>query len=416
MGIKESSLQTYLVGGAVRDTLLGLPTTDQDWVVVGTTPTIMLNLGYEQVGSDFPVFLHPRTKQEYALARTERKSGHGYTGFTCNAAPDVTLEQDLLRRDLTINAIAQDQHGQLIDPYHGQHDLEHKILRHVSPAFSEDPLRVLRVARFAARFAHLGFTIAAETMALMQEIVISGELENLTPERVWKEWHKSLSSYNPHVFLRVLRQCGALAVIMPEMDALFGVPQPAKWHPEIDCGIHTLLVAKQAALLSDNTIIRFAAQVHDLGKALSPKDDLPHHKTHCRDGIKPIKKLCQRIKVPNDYRDLALLVCAQHTKIHHAQEMRASTFITIFDQIDAWRKPERITQLAICCRADARGRQGLEDTEYPQADILIATFAIAQRVAVQPIIAAGFTGGEIKHQLAQARIEAVDEYLQRTRT
>ena len=416
MGIKEFSLQTYLVGGAVRDTLLGLPTTDQDWVVVGTTPTIMLNLGYEQVGSDFPVFLHPRTKQEYALARTERKSGHGYTGFTCNAAPDVTLEQDLLRRDLTINAIAQDQHGQLIDPYHGQHDLEHKILRHVSPAFSEDPLRVLRVARFAARFSHLGFTIAAETMALMQEIVISGELENLTPERVWKEWHKSLSSHNPHVFLRVLRQCGALAVIMPEMDALFGVPQPAKWHPEIDCGIHTLLVAKQAALLSDNTIIRFAAQVHDLGKALSPKDDLPHHKTHCRDGIKPIKKLCQRIKVPNDYRDLALLVCAQHTKIHHAQEMRANTFITIFDQIDAWRKPERITQLAICCRADARGRQGLEDTEYPQADILIATFAIAQRVAVQPIIAAGFTGVEIKHQLAQARTQAVDEYLQRTRT
>ncbi|OBU17681.1 multifunctional CCA tRNA nucleotidyl transferase/2'3'-cyclic phosphodiesterase/2'nucleotidase/phosphatase [Photobacterium aquimaris] len=409
-------MQTYLVGGAVRDTLLGLPITDQDWVVVGTTPTAMLDLGYEQIGTDFPVFLHPRTKQEYALARTERKSGHGYTGFTCYAAADVTLEQDLLRRDLTINAIAQDQHGQLVDPYHGKHDLEHKILRHVSPAFSEDPLRVLRVARFAARFAHLGFTIAAETMALMQEIVISGELANLTPERVWKEWQKSLSSDDPQVFLSVLRQCGALAVVMPEIDALFGVPQPEKWHPEIDCGIHTLLVAKQAAQLSDSTIIRFAAQVHDLGKALSPKDDLPHHKTHCRDGIKPIKKLCQRIKVPNEYRDLALLVCAQHTKIHHAQEMRASTFITIFDQIDGWRKPERIAQLAICCRADARGRQGLEDTLYPQADILIAVFDIAQAVSVKPIIAAGFTGADIKHQLAQSRIAAVDDYLQQHRS
>ncbi|OBU25017.1 multifunctional CCA addition/repair protein [Photobacterium aquimaris] len=409
-------MQTYLVGGAVRDTLLGLPITDQDWVVVGTTPTAMLDLGYEQIGTDFPVFLHPQTKQEYALARTERKSGHGYTGFTCYAAADVTLEQDLLRRDLTINAIAQDQHGQLVDPYHGKHDLEHKILRHVSPAFSEDPLRVLRVARFAARFAHLGFTIAAETMALMQEIVISGELANLTPERVWKEWQKSLSSDDPHIFLTVLRQCGALAVIMPEIDALFGVPQPPKWHPEIDCGIHTLLVAKQAALLSDSTTIRFAAQVHDLGKALSPKDDLPHHKTHCRDGIKPIKKLCQRIKVPNEYRDLALLVCAQHTKIHHAQEMRANTFITIFDQIDGWRKPERIAQLATCCRADARGRQGLEDTLYPQADILIAVFDIAQAVSVKPIIAAGFTGADIKHQLAQSRIAAVDDYLKQHRT
>lgn len=409
-------MQTYLVGGAVRDTLLGLPITDQDWVVVGTTPTAMLDLGYEQIGTDFPVFLHPRTKQEYALARTERKSGHGYTGFTCYAAADVTLEQDLLRRDLTINAIAQDQHGQLIDPYHGKHDLDHKILRHISPAFSEDPLRVLRVARFAARFAHLGFTVAAETMALMQEIVISGELATLTPERVWKEWQKSLSSDDPQVFLSVLRQCGALAVVMPEIDALFGIPQPEKWHPEIDCGIHTLLVAKQAAQLSDNTIIRFAAQVHDLGKALSPKNDLPHHKTHCRDGIKPIKKLCQRIKIPNEYRDLALLVCAQHTKIHHAQEMRASTFITIFDQIDGWRKPERIAQLAICCRADARGRQGLEDTLYPQADILIAVFNIAQAVSVKPIIAAGFTGADIKHQLSQSRITAVDEYLKQHRT
>lgn len=408
-------MQTYLVGGAVRDTLLGLTVKDKDWVVVGTTPEAMLAAGFEQIGSDFPVFLHPKTKQEHALARTERKSGHGYTGFVCYSAPDVTLEQDLLRRDLTINAIAQAPNGDLIDPYHGQQDITNKVLRHVSPAFAEDPLRVLRVARFAARFAHLGFTVAPETMALMQEMVVSGELASLTPERVWKEWEKSLSSNDPQMFLTVLRQCGALAVVMPEIDALFGVPQPEKWHPEIDCGIHTLLVAKKAAELSADKTIRFAAQVHDLGKALSPKDDLPHHKMHCRDGIKPIKALCQRLRVPNEYRDLALLVCEQHTKIHHAEEMRADTFIKIFDQIDAWRKPERVAQLATCCRADARGRTHFEQTPYPQADIFQAVFAIAQQVDVKAIVAAGFKGAEIREQLAAKRIEAVTLHLKTTR-
>ncbi|PSW42339.1 multifunctional CCA addition/repair protein [Photobacterium leiognathi] len=408
-------MQTYLVGGAVRDTLLGLTVTDKDWVVVGTTPEAMLAAGFEQIGSDFPVFLHPKTKQEHALARTERKSGHGYTGFVCYSAPDVTLEQDLLRRDLTINAIAQAPNGELIDPYHGQQDITDKVLRHVSPAFAEDPLRVLRVARFAARFAHLGFTVAPETMALMQEMVVSGELASLTPERVWKEWEKSLSSDDPQIFLAVLRQCGALAIVMPEIDALFGVPQPEKWHPEIDCGIHTLLVAKKAAELSADKTIRFAAQVHDLGKALSPKDDLPHHKMHCRDGIKPIKALCQRLRVPNEYRDLALLVCEQHTKIHHAEEMRADTFIKIFDQIDAWRKPERVAQLATCCRADARGRTHFEQTPYPQADIFQAVFAIAQQVDVKAIVAAGFKGAEIREQLAAKRIEAVALHLKATR-
>ncbi|WP_318407959.1 multifunctional CCA addition/repair protein [Photobacterium leiognathi] len=408
-------MQTYLVGGAVRDTLLGLTVTDKDWVVVGTTPEAMLAAGFEQIGSDFPVFLHPKTKQEHALARTERKSGHGYTGFVCYSAPDVTLEQDLLRRDLTINAIAQAPNGELIDPYHGQQDITDKVLRHVSPAFAEDPLRVLRVARFAARFAHLGFTVAPETMALMQEMVVSGELASLTPERVWKEWEKSLSSDDPQMFLTVLRQCGALAIVMPEIDALFGVPQPEKWHPEIDCGIHTLLVAKKAAELSADKTIRFAAQVHDLGKALSPKDDLPHHKMHCRDGIKPIKALCQRLRVPNEYRDLALLVCEQHTKIHHAGEMRADTFIKIFDQIDAWRKPERVAQLATCCRADARGRTHFEQTPYPQADIFQAVFAIAQQVDVKAIVAAGFKGAEIREQLAAKRIEAVALHLKATR-
>ncbi len=408
-------MQTYLVGGAVRDTLLNLTVTDKDWVVVGTTPEAMLAAGFEQIGSDFPVFLHPKTKQEHALARTERKSGHGYTGFVCYSAPDVTLEQDLQRRDLTINAIAQAPTGELIDPYHGQQDLHDKILRHVSPAFSEDPLRVLRVARFAARFAHLGFTVAPETIALMQEMVISGELESLTPERVWKEWEKSLSSDDPQVFLTVLRQCGALSVVMPEIDALFGVPQPEKWHPEIDCGIHTLLVAKKAAELTTDKTIRFAAQVHDLGKALSPKEDLPHHKTHCRDGIKPIKALCQRLRIPNDFRDLALLVCEQHTKIHYAEEMRADTFIKIFDQIDAWRKPDRVAQLATCCRADARGRTHFEQTPYQQADILQAVFKTALTVDVKAIVAAGFKGAEIREQLALKRIEAVAQYLKATR-
>ncbi|KJG37467.1 2', 3'-cyclic nucleotide 2'-phosphodiesterase [Photobacterium angustum] len=408
-------MQTYLVGGAVRDTLLNLTVTDKDWVVVGTTPEAMLAAGFEQIGSDFPVFLHPKTKQEHALARTERKSGHGYTGFICYSAPDVTLEQDLQRRDLTINAIAQSPTGELIDPYHGQQDLHDKILRHVSPAFSEDPLRVLRVARFAARFAHLGFTVAPETISLMQEMVISGELESLTPERVWKEWEKSLSSDDPQVFLTVLRQCGALSVVMPEIDALFGVPQPEKWHPEIDCGIHTLLVAKKAAELTTDKTIRFAAQVHDLGKALSPKEDLPHHKTHCRDGIKPIKALCQRLRIPNDFRDLALLVCEQHTKIHYAEEMRADTFIKIFDQIDAWRKPDRVAQLATCCRADARGRTHFEETPYQQADILQAVFKTALTVDVKAIVAAGFKGAEIREQLALKRTEAVAQYLKETR-
>lgn len=400
-------MQTYLVGGAVRDALLGLPVKDKDWVVVGATPQQMLDLGYSQVGSDFPVFLHPKTKQEFALARTERKSGKGYTGFICHSAPDVTLEQDLMRRDLTVNAIAQADDGSLVDPYNGQQDLLDKQLRHVSPAFVEDPLRVLRVARFAARFAHLGFTVAPETLALMQDMVVAGELAALTPERVWKEWEKSLSSENPEVFLKVLRQCGALGVIMPEIDALFGVPQPEQWHPEIDTGLHTLLVAEQAAKLSTDTAVRFAAQVHDLGKALTPAEEWPSHKMHCQTGLGAIKTLCQRLRIPNEYRDTALVVCAQHTKVHHANELRPGTFIKIFDQVDAWRKPERIKQLALCCRADVRGRTGHEDDPYRQADILQAVFAAAQNVAVKPIVEAGFTGKAIKEQLAMHRADAV---------
>ncbi|KKC98140.1 multifunctional CCA addition/repair protein [Photobacterium halotolerans] len=406
-------MDIYLVGGAVRDKLLGLPVKDKDWVVVGTTPQHMLDQGFSQVGSDFPVFLHPKTKEEYALARTERKSGKGYTGFECYAAPDVTLEQDLMRRDLTINAIAEAQDGTLFDPYQGQQDIEKRQLRHVSQAFVEDPLRVLRVARFAARFAPQGFTVAPETLALMQEMVADGELEALTPERVWQEWERALHTERPDIFLTVLRQCGALGVVMPEIDALFGVPQPEKWHPEIDTGIHTLMVSYQAALLSDDPVIRFCAQVHDLGKALSPKADLPSHKLHCQLGMDVIRTLCQRLRVPNHYRDTALMVCAQHTKVHRAQEMRPATFIRLFDQIDAWRKPERVEQLAICCRADIRGRTGFEDDPYPQADILLDVFRAVQRVEVKPIIEAGYQGAAIKEQLAIRRTEAAAQALGR---
>ncbi len=298
-------MKHYLVGGAVRDALLGLPVMDKDWVVVGATVKQMQTTGYQQVGQDFPVFLHPKTHEEYALARTERKSGQGYTGFVCDFSPDISLEADLQRRDLTINAIAQDEDGTLIDPYGGQQDLQNRILRHVSPAFSEDPLRVLRVARFAARFAHLGFTLADNTLALMKQMVANDELAHLTPERVWREWEKSLSSERPDVFISALRACGALAVVMPEIDALYGVPNPANWHPEVDTGIHTEMVSRYAASLTDDPFIRFAAQVHDLGKALTPASILPGHRGHGDRGLPVIKALCGRLKIPNQYRDLA---------------------------------------------------------------------------------------------------------------
>ncbi|MGC9492541.1 multifunctional CCA addition/repair protein, partial [Vibrio genomosp. F10] len=294
-------MQVYLVGGAVRDQLLNIDVYDKDWVVVGSSPNEMLAQGFSAVGKDFPVFLHPKTKQEHALARTERKTGAGYKGFECYFSADVTLEEDLLRRDLTINAIAQDKQGNYIDPYGGQKDLDQRILRHVSDAFTEDPLRVLRVARFAAKLKHLDFSIAPETMALMKTISASGELEQLTAERVWQEWHKSLSTNDPQEFLSVLQECGALNVVIPEISRLFGVPQPEKWHPEIDTGIHTLMVAQQAALLSPSLPVRFASQVHDLGKGITPEKEWPSHKMHCHTGIKLIKTLCNRVRVPNEF-------------------------------------------------------------------------------------------------------------------
>lgn len=400
-------MQVYLVGGAVRDKLLDIPVYDKDWVVVGSNPDEMLSQGFTAVGKDFPVFLHPKTKQEYALARTERKSGAGYTGFECHFSPDVTLEEDLIRRDLTINAMAQAEDGTLIDPYGGQRDLNDRILRHVSDAFIEDPLRVLRLARFAAKLFHLGFTVAEETMALMAQIASSGELEHLTAERVWQEWHKSLSTKNPEVFLSVLRDCGALKVVLPELDRLFGVPQPEKWHPEIDTGIHTLMVAKQAAQLSSSLTVRFAAQVHDLGKGVTPESEWPSHKMHCHTGIKIIKKLCERVRVPNEFKELALLVCEQHSNIHRAAELKASTKLKILNKLDVWRKPERLEEVLLCCQADHSGRLGCEENPYPQKAIFDAAYQAALSIEVKDIIADGFQGKAIRDELEKRRIEAI---------
>ncbi|MDH1471347.1 multifunctional CCA addition/repair protein [Shewanella sp. GD03713] len=402
-------MKIYLVGGAVRDSLLNLPIKDKDFMVVGATPEQMQQLGYRQVGKDFPVFLHPKTQQEYALARTERKVGLGYGGFSCYASPDVTLEQDLLRRDLTINAIAQDETGNLYDPYHGIADINARKLRHVSAAFAEDPLRVLRVARFAARFHDLGFEIADETMALMQHMSQTEELTALTPERVWQEVDKSLGGPHPEVFFEVLRQCGALNILFPEIEALFGVPQPEKWHPEIDTGLHTMLVLAQATALTEEKAVRFAALVHDLGKALSPKEHWPKHHGHGQKGLPVIKSLCDRLRIPNEYRDLALLVSDQHQNVHQAFELRSETIIKLFDKADFWRKPERLEQLLLACLADMRGRTGFEHHAYPQSDYLSACFLAANTVDVKAIIAAGFQGAQIKQALNSKRIEVVEQ-------
>nr|WP_264302007.1 multifunctional CCA addition/repair protein [Vibrio harveyi] len=387
--------------------MLGIDSYDKDWVVVGATPEIMLSQGYTAVGKDFPVFLHPKSKEEHALARTERKSGAGYTGFDCFFDQSVTLEDDLIRRDLTINAMAMDNDGKLYDPHGGQQDLQAKVLRHVSNAFIEDPLRVLRVARFAAKLAHLGFSVAEETMLLMRNMAESGELSTLTPERVWQEWHKSLSTARPDVFLSVLRDCGALTVVLPEIDALFGVPQPEKWHPEIDTGIHTLMVAEQAAKLSDSLPVRFAAQVHDLGKGITPEKEWPSHKMHCHTGLKLIKKLCDRVRVPNEFRDLALMVCEQHSNIHRAAELKPQTVIKILNKFDVWRKSERLQDILICCQADHAGRKGLELQPYPQAELFMQAYKAAASVDVQAIIKDGFQGPAIRDEQEKRRVEAV---------
>ncbi|HEY9041063.1 MAG TPA: multifunctional CCA addition/repair protein [Rheinheimera sp.] len=407
-------MQRYLVGGAVRDSLLGYPFHERDWVVVGATPEQMLALGYQQVGKDFPVFLHPDTKEEHALARTERKSGKGYTGFSVYAAPDVTLEQDLLRRDLTINAIAQADDGSLVDPFHGADDLKQKILRHVSDAFAEDPLRVLRVARFYARYAHLGFTVAPQTKQLMQQL--SSELDTLAAERVWQETAKALCEKTPQAYFDLLQQTGALQVLMPELAALWGVPQPPQWHPEIDTGVHTMMVVQQAALLSDRLDIRFAALVHDLGKGVTKPELWPAHHGHEHTGLPLIKLLCERLRVPNDCRDLALLVCEYHQIIHRARELKSSTVLKLFNAIDLWRKPQRLEAILLCCEADLRGRTGFEQAAYPQAEYLRQLASAALQVNAKTLLAQGLQGEQIKQGLERARLDAISTAKARDKT
>ncbi|WP_439295054.1 multifunctional CCA addition/repair protein [Lonepinella sp. BR2882] len=407
-------MQTFLVGGAVRDQLLNLPIKDRDWLVVGGTPEQLIQQGYQQVGSDFPVFLHPKTKQEYALARTEQKSGSGYTGFVCDFSPDITLEQDLIRRDLTINAIAQDEQGNLYDPFGGIKDLNQRILRHISPAFAEDPLRVLRVARFAARFHYLGFTIADETIKLMKTLTTQGELAHLTAERIWLETEKALNEKNPEIYFFVLRKVGALAVLFPELDALYGVPNPAQHHPEIDSFIHTMLVLQQATLLTEQTelnktAVRFAALCHDLGKALTPKAILPHHYGHEKNGVQPTRNLSNRLKVPSYDKVLAELTCAYHSHVHKAFELRANTIIKLFNQFDVWRKPQRFLEFLTVCVADSRGRTGFELREYPQKDYLWQLYQTALQVDVQQVINDGFEKQRIRDELTARRILAVKQ-------
>ncbi|MEJ2686862.1 MAG: multifunctional CCA addition/repair protein [Gammaproteobacteria bacterium] len=406
-------MQIYLVGGAVRDRLLDLPVKERDWVVVGATAEQMETLGYRPVGKDFPVFLHPETHEEYALARTERKTGPGYRGFTVHASPEVTLEEDLQRRDLTINAMAEDNAGRLVDPFHGQRDLDARVLRHVSPAFVEDPVRVLRVARFAARYAHLGFQVAEETNALMARMVTDGEVDHLVPERVWQETVKALGARNPARFFEVLRECGALARVFPEIERLFGVPQPPAHHPEVDTGVHTLMVVTQAARLTPDTRVRFAALVHDLGKGTTPADILPRHIGHEERSVELVRDLCKRLRIPNEYRDLALIVARYHGRCHRVAELRPATVLETLERLDAFRRPERFEQFLTACEADARGRAGLEERPYPQGGCLRAARAAAAAVNPADVMAEGLSGAAIGKALQDRRLQAVKAELAR---
>src|SRR5271169_2802446 len=400
-------MQVYLVGGAVRDTLLGLPVKERDWVVVGGTRDELLRQKFREVGRDFPVFLHPETHEEHALARLERKVAPGYRGFAVEFGPGVTLEEDLARRDLTINAIAQAGDGLLLDPHGGQRDLEARILRHVSPAFVEDPVRILRVARFAARFAPLGFGVAPETMALMRAMVERGEADALIPERVWQETEKALREPKPAQFFQVLRECGALRAVYPEIDALFGVPQPAQWHPEIDTGIHTLMVLDQAAALSADTRVRFAALVHDLGKAATPRSEWPSHRGHEERSMALIKALADRFRLPGDYRELALIVARHHGIVHRAFELKPKTLLDFMERTDAFRRPERFAQALIACEADSRGRTGWETKPYPQRQFLLAAAAAAASIKPSAEDLASNPGAKIAELLRRRRVQAI---------
>ena len=402
-------MQKYLVGGAVRDKLLGLPVTELDWVVVGETPESMTAQGFRAVGKDFPVFLHPQTQEEYALARTERKTGPGYKGFAINSGKSVTLEQDLLRRDLTINAIAMTPEGELVDPYGGKSDLEQRIFRHVSPAFAEDPVRILRVARFMARFQRFGFKLAPETLELMQAIVAEGETDHLVPERVWAELAKALKEPSPSSFFYILKDCGALKKIFPEIFGLFGVIQPEKYHPEIDTGIHAMMSLEQAALLSEKPEVRFAALVHDLGKALSPKENLPHHYGHEAKGLPVLDAFCRRLRVPASFRSLAMLVMRYHTHCHKAMELKPGTLVDLLTALGAF-KPHHnhLPDFVLACEADAKGRTGLENRPYPQAAYLLKMAQTAASVSAESVLNKEFQGAEIGEAIRRLRIEAVN--------
>lgn len=402
-------VNTYLVGGAVRDRLLGRSVTERDWVVVGSTPEEMQRLGFTPVGKDFPVFLHPETKEEYALARTERKTGQGYGGFSFYCGKDISLADDLIRRDLTINAIAEDRDGNLIDPYNGQKDLTDKILRHVSSAFAEDPVRVLRIARFAARYHHLGFKVADETNLLMKGMATKGELNHLVAERVWSEMQRALGEPNPEIFFQVLQSCDALALLFPEIQALFGVPQTAIHHPEIDTGIHTLMSLQQAVKLSTAATVRFATLLHDLGKAKTPKSEWPRHIAHEERSLPLILQLCERIAAPKEYRELALMVAKWHTHCHRALELTPSTLLKVLVGTDAFRRPDRFEQFLLSCEADARGRTGFEDRDYPQASYFRAALHVTLKVDIEKIQASGLQGKQFGDQVRRQRLQSLTE-------
>ena len=405
-------MKIYLVGGAVRDKLLDYPSDENDWVVVGGSPQEMIDLGYQPVGQDFPVFINPKTGEEYALARTERKSGRGYQGFSFHTAPNISLEDDLIRRDLTINAMAEDDNGQITDPYGGQQDLNNKLLRHVSDAFTEDPLRVLRVARFAARYHHLGFTIAPETMGLMQNLVRSGELAHLVAERLWKETERALCERSPDIYIQVLRDCGALAELFPEVEKLFGVPQRADYHPEVDTGIHTLMSLQQAARLSDCAKVRFSVLVHDLGKGITPDDVLPSHKGHEARGLPLVKDVCDRLKIPNEHRQLAMVVTEFHLLCHKAQELRPETILKLLKGLGALKSAERFEDFLLCCEADARGRTGFEDRDYPSSDYLRQARQVVINTDISDLINSEISGAEIGQQLSLRQTAALTEFKQ----
>ncbi|HHQ41367.1 MAG TPA: multifunctional CCA addition/repair protein [Chromatiales bacterium] len=409
MARPEEGLEVYLVGGAVRDRLLGLPVRERDWVVVGATPEEMLRRGFRPVGRDFPVFLHPETGEEYALARTERKTGPGYHGFAFHAAPDVSLEEDLRRRDITINAMAQAPDGTLVDPYGGRVDLERRLLRHVSPAFVEDPVRILRVARFAARLAPLGFRVADETLALMRRMVESGEADHLVPERVWQELVRALGEPAPRRFFEVLRDCGALARVLPELDRLFGVPQPPEHHPEVDTGVHTLLVLDQAAALSPEPVVRYAALLHDLGKGVTPREEWPRHHGHEARGAELARAVSERLRAPAEFRDLAVLTAAEHGRAHRALELRPATVLELLERADAFRRPERFERFLLACEADSRGRPGYERRDYVQGRLLREARAAAAAVSPRAFVEAGLKGAAVGEALRRARLRAIRE-------